>query len=92
MRNVTSVITSGHCRCAGSGTQQEAALMGLPAGRNTCVMQGRVPGSVASPRDTGALSIVEQGARRPGAGGPGQGSAGPWLGGTLGKGIVVTLY
>ena len=56
----TSMITPEYYRYAEDGTQQGAALMGLPAGRNTSAMPARVLGSAANPVGTEASSIDEQ--------------------------------
>ena len=56
----THVYNSKYHRYAESGTQQEAARMGLPAGRNISATPGRVPGSAASPRTTRATSTDEE--------------------------------
>ena len=56
----TPVITPKYYRYAENGTQQGAAHMGLPAGRNTSAMPARVRGSAASLRGTGASSTDEQ--------------------------------
>ena len=54
------MVTPEYCRYAEDGTQQGAALMGLPAGRNTSSMPARVLGSAANPVGTEASSIDEQ--------------------------------